>query len=228
MFINSNASAFVQHNLATKPPEGDESKFILKDELSIDALKDSGEATIVFQSQSPSEAWDIYVNSTLGSMIEVSSTIPTAFNDVTTRLASIFEENNITPFAELSIKHAIPESKDAADSEELKTAEFIVKGVGNEEIKEQIEEVLNSDNYADFKNYFLALDKLTASENTSIANARDSLLGNNTANNINTGSMASYGYEQDFSLKYLEGNWKMDTSLEKVELLRISKLDIKW
>jgi hypothetical protein len=118
MFINSNVSAFAQHNLATKPSEIDESKFIPKGELSIDALEDSGEATIVFKSQSPSEAWDTYVNSTSGSMIEVSGTIPTGFNDVAARLSSIFEENNITPVVGMSIRHAIPESEEA-DSEEI-------------------------------------------------------------------------------------------------------------
>jgi len=223
MQINNNSSTYVQQNIATTPLEVDKSRFIPQGELSQEALEYEDGATIFFKNKSPNEAWVEYATSTIGSMVEVSSTIPAGFKDVVEKLSSILDDNGIVAPPGMSVIHAIPEIDDDPATEESTIPMFIAQGINDEELKAQIEEVLNSDEYSYFKDYFLALDKLTAAENSSIASARDALLGNSTMQK-NTESTTFYGYEQDFSLKNIAGNWQMETSLEKVELLKLEKI----
>jgi len=223
MQINNNSSAYVQQNIATTPFEVDKSRFIPQGELSKEALEYDGGATISFKNQSPNEAWVEYTTSTTGSMVEVSSTIPAGFKDVVEKLSTILDDNGIVAPPGMSVKHAIPEDDNDPETEESTMPIFIAEGVNDEALKAQIEEVLNSEEYSYFKDYFLALDKLTAAENSSIASARDALLGNSTMQK-NAQSTTIYGYEQDFSLKNVAGSWQMETSLEKVELLKLEKI----
>ena len=155
--------------------------------------------------------------------MEVSSTIPAGFKDVVEKLSTILDDNGIVAPPGMSVKHAIPENDDDPATEESTVPIFIAEGVNDEELKAQIEEVLNSEEYSYFKDYFLALDKLTAAENSSVASARDALLGNSTIQK-NAESTTFYVYEQDFSLKNIAGSWQMETSLEKVELLKLEKI----
>jgi len=223
MQINNNSSAYVQQNIATTPFEVDESKFIPRGELSQEALEYEDGATVSFKHQSPNEAWAEYVTSTIGSMVEVSSTIPAGFKDVVEKLSTILDDNGIVAPPGMSVKHAIPEDDNDPETEESTVPIFIAEGVNDEELKAQIEEVLNSQEYSYFKDYFLALDKLTAAENSSVASSRDTLLGNSTIQK-NAQSTTFYGYEQDFSLENIAGSWQMETSLEKVELMKLEKI----
>jgi len=223
MQINNNSSAYVQQNIATTAFEVDKSRFMPQGELSKEALEYDDGATISFKNQSPNEAWVEYTTSTTGSMVEVSSTIPAGFKDVVEKLSTILDDNGIVAPPGMSVKHAIPEDDKDPETEESTVPIFIAEGVNDEALKAQIEEVLNSEEYSYFKDYFLALDKLTAAENSSIASARDALLGNSTMQK-NTESTTIYGYEQDFSLKNVAGSWQMETSLEKVELLKLEKI----
>ena len=214
MLINNNASSITQQTLAATPPEVDESKFIVRGDLSSEALNYEDGATISYKVQTPSEAWDNYINSSTGSMIEVSSTIPAGFKDVVEKLTSILAENGIVAPQGMSFKHSFAEDE---NGEELKVPVLIVEGVAEQAVKEQIEEILNSGKYSSSINNFIALDNLSASENTSIAYKRDAVFGINERDK-NNDSGVSYRYQQDFALTYTAGNWQMDTSLEKVEL----------
>jgi len=226
MQINNNSSAYVQQNLATTDFVVDESKFIPRGELSKEALEYEDGATVTFKNKSPNEAWLDYVTSTTGSMVEVSSTIPAGFKDVVEKLSTILDDNGIVAPPGMSVKHAIPENDNDPSTEESTMPIFIADGVNDEELKTEIEKVLNSEEYSYFKDFFLALDKLTAAENSSVASSRDALLGNSTIQK-NAESATFYGYEQDFSLKNIAGSWQMESSLEKVELLKLEKIAMK-
>lgn len=223
MFINSNVNALVPPSFGTTPADVDKSRFIAQGELSKQALETEDGATISFKAQSPKDAWNEFVTSTSGSMVELSSTITAGFQDVVEKLSSILAENDLESVTGMSIKYAIPETEDELNPEEIKGPEFIVEGVQNEAHKEQIEAILNSEEFAGFKEYFIGLDKLTALQNTSIASQRDALLGSNTADK-STGSMPSSKYVQDFSLLFMEGNWNIDIKLEEVELPKMEKI----
>lgn len=211
---------------ATAQPAVDESKFILQGELPEEALKNTGEATIFYTPKSPTEAWDEYLTSTTGSMIEVSNTIPVGYSDVSNRLSAILKENGAEASEGMSIRHGIPEPEDGEeeDPDAIKEPQFIVEGLPNKAAKEQFEAILNSEQYAGFEQRFLALDKLTASENISNASQRDVLLGNTQPAPDADGSRVTYGYQQQFAMQYSDASWQMDTHIEKVELLRIEKI----
>ncbi len=225
MIINSYFNAAVSQGAAAQPSV-DESKFIPQGELPEEAFKNTGEATIFYTPKSPTEAWDEYLTSTTGSMIEVSSTIPAGYSDVSNRLSAILKENGIEESEGMSIRHGIPEPEEGEeeDPDAFKESQFIVEGLQNKAAQEQIEAILNSEQYAEFEQRFLALDKLTASENISNASQRDALLGNAQPVPDADGSRVTYGYEQQFAMQYSDANWQMDTRVEKVELLRVEKI----
>ncbi|WP_271270845.1 hypothetical protein [Aliamphritea hakodatensis] len=225
MIINNHFNAAASQSAAAQPPV-DESKFIPQGELPEEALKNTGEATIFYTAKSPTEAWDEYLTSTTGSMIEVSSTIPAGYSDVSNRLSAILKENGVEASEGMTIRHGIPEPEEGEeeDPDAIKEPQFIVGGLPNKAAQEQVEAILNSEQYAGFEQRFLALDKLTASENISNASQRDALLGNIQPAPDADGSRVTYGYQQQFAMQYSDASWQMDTQIEKVELLRIEKI----
>ncbi|WP_415900923.1 hypothetical protein [Neptuniibacter sp. QD48_11] len=228
MQIQANSTHSVTHsqNPTTTQPQVDETKFIAQGDLPDSIYNTTGDAQIVFKPTSPDEAWQQYAFSTSGSMIEVSSTIPAGYQDVNAQLKALFTEQGIDVPDGLTISYGIPEKKsEFAEEEASKEPQFLIKNVDDPLLSDQIEELLNNPENAHFKKSYLALDRLTAAENTTQAELRDSLLNQPDSDNKPQGdnSLITYGYKQDFSMSFDGENWLMNTSTQLVELMRVEK-----
>lgn len=208
--------------------EVDENLFVPQGALTDEAYTNTGGAAVFVAPQTPDEAWQQYAFSTSGSMVEVSTTIPVGYQYVSTQLEAMLAENGIEAPAGATIKFAIPEIEEESqeDNQPIQEAVFIVDNVDDETLADRIAEVLNHSESQHFKQSYLALDKLTATENIYQAQQRDTTIGRSvdTAITNSTDSMTTYGYQQDFSMRFDQDQWWMKTSVQPVELMRIEKI----
>ena len=208
--------------------EVDENLFVPQGALTDEAYTNTGGATVFVAPQTPDEAWQQYAFSTSGSMVEVSTTIPVGYQYVSTQLEAMLAEHSIEAPTETTIKFAIPEIEKTVeeDNQTIQEAVFIVDNVDDEALADRIAEVLNHSESHHFKQSYLALDKLTAIENIHQAQQRDNTIGRSVDTDIPNGtdSMATYGYQQDFSMSFDGDKWWMKISVQPVELMRIEKI----
>lgn len=226
--ISTNPSHSVQQSTHV-----DESLFVPQGSLPDEAYINSGEASIFFNPTTPEDAWQQHAYSGNGSMVNVATTIPAGYQDVASQLDKILTEGGIEAPPEMTIRFAIPQAKPGESEVTAKTPLFIVENIENDALIKQIEEILNSNKNDHFKEGYLALDKLTATENTQLAQQRDRVIGlpanqKATHNEQQTDSIISYGYKQDFSLRLNSGTWLMDTNIQSVELMRLEKATSKY
>jgi len=215
-----------------KSSEVDESLFVLQGDLPESVYNSNSEATVSVVPQTPEEAWQQYAFGTSGSMVNVASTIPAGYQDVSTQLDSMLAEQGIQAPAGMTIKFAIPEAEadTAESSKEVKEPVFIVENVNDEALTERIESLLNASESDRFKQSYLALDTLTASENTRLAQQRDNVLGlpvkasSAVDDDQNIDSLVTYGYQQDFAMGFDGQRWSMNATIQHVELMRLEKI----
>lgn len=233
-----NAASNTSLGLTTTPqtyPQNktiDESLFVPQGALPDSAYINKGEATVFFAQTTPEQAWQQYAFSTSGSMVEVASTIPAGYRDVSTQLDTMLAEQGLHAPEGMTIRFDMPEVKKDAeeDNGEIKGPVFIVENVNDEALTERIENTLNRSESNHFKQSYLALDKLTASENTRQALQRDNVTGRSIKMSTNADgdqdidSMVTYGYKQDFSMGFDGNKWLMNAVVQPVELMRIEKI----
>lgn len=220
--ISTNHSPSTQQNSHV-----DESLFVPQGQLPDEAYIDNGKANIFFAPTTPEKAWQQYAFGNDGNMTNVATTIPAGYQDVTTQLDDILADGSIEIPNGMTIRFAIPETNTELGTETAEEPMFIVENINNKALTKQIEDILNSSKNQHFKESYLALDKLTAAENTQLAQQRDSVVGyseQQESDSYDPDRAISYGYEQTFSIKLENNHWKMDANLQRVELMRLEKV----
>jgi len=205
------------------PPDFDVSKFQLAAERpSLGSYATPGRPGEFTEIKTPEEAWHQITHGTGAKLIAVPQVIPFGYEQVNNSLNEILAEHDLEKPAGTRISFGIAE--DDQDGE----VRFIVEDTLNPDDAEAkarakaIQDVLNSGDYEYFTDSYLALDQLTAGQNISQANLRDSVLAQETASNNTEADSGARNpvttYKQEFALKSDGTNWLMDVQLHKVEL----------